>query len=227
MKLVVYTRVSTQKQGDSGLGLEAQLAAINSYAASVSGDVVHCFKEIESGKRKDRPELAKAVALTKRLKARLVIAKLDRLARNVAFISALMESKVDFVCVDNVHANRLTLHLLAAVAEHEAQAISDRTKAALAAAKARGTQLGSARPGHWRGHEAERKAGALAGGKAAALKIRELSAPVYAEAMPVIREGRGQGRSLREIADDLNNKGLVTVTGRPWNPVQVSRLVSA
>ena len=117
------------------MGLEAQDAAIKAYAASVGGEVAGHYTEVESGKRADRPELAKAVAHAKRAKARLVIAKLDRLARNVAFVSALMESGVDFVACDNPHANRLTIHILAAVAEDEARRISERTKAALAAAK--------------------------------------------------------------------------------------------
>jgi DNA invertase Pin-like site-specific DNA recombinase len=125
------------------------------------------YREVEAGKRKERPELANAVAHCRRAKATLVVAKLDRLARNVGFTSALMESKVDFVCCDNPHANKLTIHILAAVAEHEAEAISERTKAALAAAKARGVKLGSARPGHWDGREDRRLAGVKAPAKAA------------------------------------------------------------
>jgi len=227
MKLVTYIRVSTQKQGDSGLGLEAQLASIGQYAASVGGDVLQCFREVESGKRKDRPELAKAVALAKRMKARLVIAKLDRLARNVAFISALMEAKVDFVCCDNPHANRLTLHLLSAVAEHEAEAISQRTKAALAAARARGVLLGSARPGCWDGKEDARRRGQLEGAKASAAMRREISAPVYGPVVPIIKAGRDAGESLRAIAEKLNEQGFTTVSGRAWNPMQVMRLAGA
>src|SRR5476651_1949666 len=152
-KLVSYLRVLTRKQGESGLGLEGQQAAIDAYAKQNGGEVVGRYIEVESGKRSDRPELARAITHAKRMKAVLVVAKLDRLSRNVAFLSRLLESGIEFLACDNPTANRLTVHILAAVAEAEAKAISDRTKAALAAAKARGTILGSARPGHWSGNE--------------------------------------------------------------------------
>jgi DNA invertase Pin-like site-specific DNA recombinase len=141
MKCVTYARVSTARQGVSGLGIEAQQAAI---ANHLRGAVPLAeFVEVESGKHSNRPELDKALAMCRKHKAVLVIAKLDRLARNVAFISNLMESKVEFVACDFPQANRLMLHILSAVAEHEARMISERTKAALAAAKARGTPLGN------------------------------------------------------------------------------------
>src|SRR5476651_1137651 len=166
--IVGYQRVSTKGQGESGLGLEGQETAIKAYAQQTGGKVVAMYTEIESGKRADRPELAKALAHARRAKATLVVAKLDRLARNVAFTSALVRAGVDFLCCDNPHANKLTIHILSAVAEDEAERISARTKAALAAAKARGTLLGSARPGHWKGHEEARQAGAKAGAVAGA-----------------------------------------------------------
>ena len=137
-KLVAYLRVSTRKQGESGLGLEGQQTAIDAYAKQVNGEVIAKYVEIESGKRSDRPDLIRAIAQAKRMKAVLIVAKLDRLARNVAFLSRLLESGVEFVACDNPSANRLTIHILAAVAEAEAKAISDRTKAALASAKVRG-----------------------------------------------------------------------------------------
>ena len=143
-KLVAYFRVSTRKQGESGLGLEAQQSCVADFARYGQHEIIAVYQEIETGKRSDRPELAKAISHAKRAKATLVIAKLDRLARNVHFLSGLMESRVDFVCCDNPNANRLTLHILAAVAEDEARRISERTKAALAAYKARGGS--SARP---------------------------------------------------------------------------------
>lgn len=140
---VAYYRVSTVSQGVSGLGLEAQQEAVERYLAALPSPVVlEHFTEIESGKRKDRPELTKAIALCKRKKATLIIAKLDRLARNVHFISGLMESRVEFLACDNPHANRLMVHMLAAFAEHEREMISERTKDGLKAAKARGTILG-------------------------------------------------------------------------------------
>jgi DNA invertase Pin-like site-specific DNA recombinase len=147
-QFVTYYRVSTDRQGRSGLGLEAQREAVARYLASVGGNLVAEHTEIETGKRNDRPELAKALAVCRKRRTKLVIAKLDRLSRNVAFIAALMDSNVEFVACDNPHAARLTLHILAAVAEHEREMISIRTKAALAAAKARGKALGryGARP---------------------------------------------------------------------------------
>src|SRR5712671_6423852 len=142
---VAYFRVSTDKQGASGLGLEAQREAVARYVAGAAGVIVAEFQEIESGKRNDRPQIAAALAACRLRRATLIIAKLDRLARNVHFISSLMESGVEFVAVDFPQANRLTVHILAAVAEHEATMISARTKAALAAAKARGVKLGGQR----------------------------------------------------------------------------------
>src|SRR6266436_4972669 len=141
-RFVAYYRVSTDRQGRSGLGLDAQRYAVMRHVASHDGELIADFCEIESGKRSDRPQLAAAIAAAKKAKATLIIAKLDRLARNVHFISGLMESGVEFVAADMPMANRLTVHILAAVAEHEREAISARTKAALAAAKARGVELG-------------------------------------------------------------------------------------
>ncbi len=142
--IIGYMRVSTDRQGQSGLGLAAQRQAIEDHARRIGADIIAVYEEVESGRKvKNRPQLASALAHAKRAKATLVIAKLDRLARNVAFISSVMDAGVDFVACDNPHATRLTLHILAAVAEHEAKLISERTKAALAAAKARGVILGS------------------------------------------------------------------------------------
>ena len=146
--LIAYFRVSTKQQGASGLGLEAQKAAVENHAKANGLTILASYTEVESGKRADRPKLAAAIAHARRAKAKLIIAKLDRLARNVAFLSKLMDSGLDFLAVDNPNANRLTVHILAAVAEDEARRISERTKAALTAAKVRGTLLGSARPGH-------------------------------------------------------------------------------
>jgi DNA invertase Pin-like site-specific DNA recombinase len=141
-KFIAYFRVSTDKQGKSGLGLEAQRKAVLDYLNGGRWTLVQEFVEVESGKHSDRQQLAAALAACKKHRAKLVIAKLDRLSRNLAFIAALMESGVEFVAVDNPHANKLTVHILAAVAEHEREMISERTKAALQAAKARGGRLG-------------------------------------------------------------------------------------
>lgn len=145
MKYVAYYRVSTQKQGFSGLGLEAQQAAVKTHVQA-RGELIAEYTEVESGRRADRPQLALAMRHARRLKATLVIAKLDRLARDVHFLSGLMKVGVEFEACDMPQANKMTLHILAAVAEGEADAISERTKAALAAAKARGVKLGGTVP---------------------------------------------------------------------------------
>jgi DNA invertase Pin-like site-specific DNA recombinase len=145
MLFVTYLRVSTDRQGKSGLGLEAQRAAVLDHVTG-KGEIAAEYVEIESGKKNERPQLARALAEAKRIGAVLLIAKLDRLARNVAFIANLLESGVEIAAADMPEANRFLLHVMAAVAEHEAQAISDRTRAALAAAKARGVALGWSMP---------------------------------------------------------------------------------
>jgi DNA invertase Pin-like site-specific DNA recombinase len=227
MKVIGYIRVSTAKQGESGLGLDAQLSSIDLYAKANAGEVLQIYREIESGTNSERPQLAKAVAHAKRAKARLVIAKLDRLARNVHMVSGLMQSGVDFIACDNPNANKLTVHILAAVAEDEADRISARTKAALQAAKARGMLLGSARPGHWEGREEARVQGAYKGGAAIRQKTAREAAPIYSEVLPVIRKLHGEGESLQAIADHLNAQGKTTLRGLPWNKMQVQRLLKA
>ena len=136
-KAVLYSRVSTDRQGKSGLGLEAQQAAMTTWVKSNKAEVLEEFVEVESGKKSDRPELAKALKLAKRQKATLVIAKLDRLSRNASFLLSLRDSGVEFVCTDMPEANRLTIGIMAVMAEHEREMISERTKAAMAAKKAR------------------------------------------------------------------------------------------
>jgi DNA invertase Pin-like site-specific DNA recombinase len=205
--LVAYYRVSTERQGQSGLGLDAQRAAVEAYAASRS--FLGEFVEIESGRKDNRPQLAAALALCRQKRAMLVIAKLDRLARSVAFISNLMESGVEFVAVDMPQANRLTLHILAAVAEHEREMISQRTRAALAVAKARGIRLGNPRPD------------LLKTGTAASA----IAAGFRAEVMPTVQALQAEGRSLRGIANVLNAKGVRTSRGRSWHAASVRSLL--
>ncbi|MEI8380915.1 MAG: recombinase family protein [Planctomycetota bacterium] len=224
-KIVTYFRVSTAKQGQSGLGLDGQQAAADAFVARRGCQVIGSYTEVESGKRADRPQLAKALAHAKRSKATLVVAKLDRLARNVHFMSSLMESAVDFIAIDLEHANRLTIHILSAVAEGETKAISDRTKVALQAAKAKGMKLGSARPGHWDGREDARLAGAIKASAAAAKVHRQAADEAYSDLIPTIKELRDTGKSLRQIADVLNGEGHTTRTGKQWNAVQVSRVL--
>ena len=224
-KIIGYFRVSTKQQGQSGLGLEAQKAAVQAYAKAAGCSTLADYTEIESGKIADRPKLAAAIAHARRAKAKLVIAKLDRLARNVAFLSALMDSGCEFLACDNPTANRLTIHILAAVAEDEAIRISQRTKAALAAAKARGTLLGSDRPGHWKGREESRFAG-LAKGRAKSIEARRVKAlNAVRDLVPELQKMRAEGKSLREIASQLNAQGQRTVRGSEWTAVAVQRVL--
>lgn len=218
-KLIGYRRVSTQKQGQSGLGLEAQDTAINAHVLATGCTLVATYTEVESGKRADRPELAKAIAHARRIGATLVIAKLDRLGRNVHFLSGLMEGGVDFVACDNPSATRLTLHILAAVAEDEARRISTRTKDALKAARERGTVLGGKREGAHALTSEDRRRGALA----ASGKSRVKAVAVYADLVPMMESMKAEGLSLAKIADRLNNEGHVTRTGAKWTGTQVMR----
>jgi DNA invertase Pin-like site-specific DNA recombinase len=202
-KFVAYFRVSTDRQGKSGLGLEAQHEAVQNWA------LIAEFTEIESGKRNDRPELEKALAACKRQKAKLVIAKLDRLSRNLAFIATLMDSGVEFIAVDNPHASKLTIHILAAVAQHEREIISARTSAALQAAKARGKRLGNPKLNDAR--------------KRATAARKEIADRYSANVLPVIREIQASGiKSLRGVARALAARGIPTARGGAWTPVQVS-----
>lgn len=209
MKYVAYYRVSTQKQGESGLGLESQQSAVSAFC-----EPLESFTEVETGtNKKARPELQRAIAACKRLGATMVVAKLDRLARNVAFVSALMESGVDFVACDNPQANRLTIHILAAVAEDEAQRISERTKAALAAYKVRGGKLGNPKN---LTTEASQKGNAA--NKTAADKYK-------AEVIPIAQKLREAGRTLTEIAETLTGRGILTRRGKAWSATAVARLL--
>src|ERR1700722_11668015 len=219
-KFVSYLRVSTARQGASGLGLEAQRAAVAGFLNGGDWHLVQEVQEVESGKRNDRPALADALRLCRKHRATLVIAKLDRLARNVAFISNLMESGVEFVAVDMPQANRFVVHILAAVAEHEAEAISKRTKAALAAAKARGAQLGGRRVSAERWAEIRLAAGV------ARSAVADKRAAI--EVLPVIRELQAAGAtSLRQIAAGLNERNITTPRGGEWSAVQVQRVLTA
>lgn len=220
-RIIGYIRVSTDKQERSGLGLEAQLSALEAYASMTGCEIIRVYREVESGKRNDRPELAKAMAHAKRSKATLVIAKLDRLARNVHFVSGLMESGVDFVCCDNPHANRLTIHVLAATAEDEARRISERTKAALAAYKRRGGKLGAARDNAHTLTQDDRRRGGFHAGEVA----RTEAMKAYADLIPLMVDWRGEGESQQAIAIKLNEEGHTTRNGKPWNQVQVSRVL--
>jgi len=217
--LIAYYRVSTRRQARSGLGLEAQQAAVLDFQASSGMKVLSDYTEVETGKRSDRTELAKAIAHAKRAGATLVVAKLDRLARNVAFTSALMESGVDFLACDNPHANRLTIHILAAVAEDEARRIGERTKAALAAAKRRGVKLGAARPECRNLTEHDRTKGAKAAGRA----VKQQADEAYVDLRDFLAALR-PAFSYQQIADILNLRGERTRRGNAWSDVAVRRV---
>lgn len=218
-RFVAYYRVSTAQQGASGLGLEAQRAAVARHMASVGGELVGEFEEIESGKKNDRPEIAAALGACRVQRAILIIAKLDRLARNVAFISHLMESGAEFVAADMPMANRLTVHILAAVAEHEREMISARTKAALAAARARGVKLGN--PRLVAGDRASALIATLARKRQARAKARDV--------MPYIEDARLKAgcRTLASLAEALTARGIKTPSGLfNWSPEQVRRVIA-
>jgi DNA invertase Pin-like site-specific DNA recombinase len=219
-KIVAYLRVSTARQGQSGLGLEGQRAAIAGYCASNGTTVSREFLEVESGKRNDRAVLRDALLYAKRTRSRLVIGKLDRLARNVAFIANLMESDVDFVALDVPGANRLMLHVMASVAEAEGRATSDRTIAALREAKARGVKLGAADPRSRNLTPEAASKGAPLGAKA----MREKARAHYAEAIPVVIAFREIGLSFAAIAESMNHDGYQTQSGKQWTPMTAKRV---
>lgn len=224
-KYIAYYRVSTRKQGESGLGLAAQREAVERYVSVACGEIIREFTEIESGKRSDRPKLAEALALTKRSGGVLVVAKLDRLARNVNFLTSLQNAGVDFVCCDNPTANKLTIQILAVMAEHEREMISKRTKEGLAAAKARGVILGSRREGHWDGLEDRRRAGAAKGGLEAGKRHKADAAHAYDDILPVMAQMRACGETLQGIADHLNGEGYKTRRNRDWSPSTVRNVL--
>jgi DNA invertase Pin-like site-specific DNA recombinase len=209
-KFVAYYRVSTTGQGVSGLGLEAQREAVERYLNGGSWSLIEAFTEVETGKGSNaldrRPQLKAALAYARKHKATLVIAKLDRLARNVHFISGLMETGVEFVAADRPDADRFTLHLEAALAEREARVISERTKAALAAAKRRGVVLG-------------------ANGRTLAVRNRAEAVERVAPMAGRLTALRGEGLSLRRIASTLNAEGVSPpgASGGVWHPATVQR----
>lgn len=218
MKIVAYIRVSTARQGHSGLGLEAQRKAIEGFAKKRNGRVVQVFKEIESGKHNDRPELAKALHLCRVTGATLVIAKLDRLSRNATFLLTLRDSGVEFIAADMPDANRLTVGIMALIAQHEREAISKRTKEALAAAKARGTRLGNPQGAAPLKRAAKGNLAALG-----ALKERADERARYLghEIDALFEQGV---TSFGAIADALNEKEIVTPRGGRWHKSSVRNL---
>ena len=218
-KFISYLRVSTAKQGASGLGLEAQRKAVADHLNGGAWNLVREFVEVESGKRDDRPKLAEAMALSRLHGATLLIAKLDRLSRDAHFLLGLQKAGVDFVACDMPTANRLTVGILAMVAEEERRAISKRTKDALAAAKARGTKLGGDRGKLYLVRDA---------GRAAGIVVRQARASRRAvDLAPIIAELQASGvTTLAALAEALTTRGIPTARGAStWSPMQVSRVL--
>ncbi|KHQ49728.1 recombinase family protein [Mameliella alba] len=218
-RIIAYERVSTVRQGRSGLGLEAQRNAIDSFATSRSAQVLARFTEVESGKRNTRPELDKALNLARLTGATLVIAKLDRLSRNAAFLLTLQSSGVSFLACDMPEANDLTVGIMALVAQQEREAISRRTTEALAAAKARGVKLGNPN-----GAAALRRAGK--GGAALQETVRRNADEFAEDLREVVAAIRAEGHTtLRAMAEQLNARGIRTRRGRSWHVSTVRNLL--
>ncbi len=222
-KYVTYLRVSTAKQGVSGLGLEAQRAAVQAHLNGGAWKIVAETVEVESGKDNARPQLAKALRLCRLHGATLLVAKLDRLSRNVAFLANLMESKAKFCAADMPEADETHLHMMAVFAQHEARMISARTKSALAAAKARGKSLGGRRV------SSEAWAEFAAKGRSVSITSRtEEANERKADVMGVIEDIQANGAtSLRAIATELNNRDILTTRGGQWSAVQVQRVLAS
>lgn len=212
-RFIAYYRVSTQSQGRSGLGLEAQQAAVREFLTGTQSMLLGEFTEVESGANNTRPELAKALEACRLKGATLVIAKLDRLSRDAHFLLGLEKAGVDFVAADLPSANRLTVGIMAMVADEERRMIAARTKAALAAARARGVRLGG-----WRGGpKVDGKLGAAA---------NQNKADAFAETLaPILTELQGHGLSLRQMAAELTAQGIQTPRGGRWSAAAVRALL--
>lgn len=212
-KFIAYRRVSTTKQGESGLGLEAQQASIEKYVASVGGQIIKWYVDIESGKNDDRPEFQKAIAQVRRTRgAKLIVAKQDRIARKAVTALQLIDEGL-FVDLSNPFANRLEMQLRAVIDEEEARRISERTKAALQAAKMRGVQLGT--PENLT--QEARQSGAD--------KLRQQAVDAYSKAIAEILKQRSQGLSFDSIAQNLNGLGMTTRTGAEFRAMTVRRIL--
>ena len=220
-KFVSYLRVSTGRQFRSGLGLAAQKQAVEAYVSARGGSIVREFTEVESGANDARPKLAEALAFAGRAKAVLLVAKLDRLSRSIAFIAKVLDSGAAFAAVDMPEANHVTLHIMGSMAQHERKMISDRTKAAMQVAKSKGKRFGTHDPRVPTLTAKARQKGAVLGAEANRSKaLRE-----YRDLLPYIASLQGQGFSLRQIAQRLNDDGQETRTGKQWSAPQVLRLL--
>lgn len=228
-KFVAYYRVSTAKQGASGLGRDAQRQAVRDYLNGGAWDLIAEFEEVESGRSADRPELARAMERCRLTGATLLIAKLDRLSRNVHFLSGLMEQRVDFIACDMPTANKLTVHIMAAVAEQEREAISARTKAAIGSIKARlaaGEQYISRRSGRVLTRLGNPNGLTVSRPDLGAAAVSRNASAFAASVLPTIREVQAEGAvSLGAIAAGLNARRVRTARGATWTPMAVKRVL--
>jgi DNA invertase Pin-like site-specific DNA recombinase len=220
MKFIGYYRVSTQKQGLSGLGLEAQQKDVEDYVAGCQGELISEYTEVQSGSKDDRPELHKALRQCRLTGATLLIAKLDRLSRNRRFLLELADSTTNFIAVDMPEANNFTVGLLACLADYERQLISERTKAGLRAAKARGVKLGNPDLDKIRNKDT-RQASATWQAQAKARKAD------YSQIIEELMVEYGPDMSLRQVAAQLNQAGYRTPRGGQWHPTSVARVMNS
>jgi DNA invertase Pin-like site-specific DNA recombinase len=216
-RYVAYYRVSTVRQGQFGFSIEAQRAAVQDYVAVSPGLVVAEFSEVMSGRKDSRPELAKALSLCRIARAVLVIARLDRLSRNVEMIARLVESRLEFVAVDFPHANRFTIHVLAAVAEYESRLSSERMKQVIAARRERGAKVGHFASGLPRRFPP--------GCQAASALVRQARSEARAQDLaPLVWRAIAEGKSLSVIADEFNESDVVPPQRRPWAKNSIWRI---
>jgi DNA invertase Pin-like site-specific DNA recombinase len=214
MKYIAYYRVSTKKQGISGLGLDAQRSAVKKFTDNLSDCILSEYTDVESGKNNDRPELKKAIDEAKRHNAQLIIAKLDRLSRNAAFIFTLRDSKVDFICADMPNANSVTIGIMAVLAQDERERISQRTKAALSELKKQGKKLGSPQ---------NLTPEAIDKGKGVRI-LNAINNEHNKRAGALIVSYRNEGKSFYQITILLNQLGFKTRRGCDFQVIQVQRL---
>lgn len=217
---IAYYRVSTDKQGKSGLGLEAQQKQVHDFISSSNGNITAEYVEVESAKRNDRPELGKAIRQSQLTGHKLIIAKLDRLSRSLHYITSLAESKVDFVVCDLPGCDQFTINLYGALAQRERELISTRTKSALQAAKARGVILGMPQ---------NLNAAAAAKGRTLGVQARQIKADKFAKNLsPIVHGYVEKGMSLNQIAKELNNANILTPRGKTgsWTPTTVKNVIN-
>ncbi len=216
---IAYYRVSTDKQGKSGLGMDAQKKQVHDFISNGNGRLTAEYVEVESGKNNDRPELAKAIRQSQLTGSKLVIAKLDRLSRSLHYITSLAESKVDFIVCDLPGCDQFTINLYGALAQRERELISSRTKSALQAAKARGKDLGSPQ---------NLTQDAATKGRVLGVEARQKKADAFAEKVaPIINGHVNDGLSLNMIARELNKANILTARGKAgsWTPTAVKNLL--